>query len=90
MCQKPSERKLLLKKLKKLVVTNETKTKEITTKDVVAPVLAGDTVQLAKLQKSLGDFAYSATLASAKESYTTIENKLVTLKLLIRWIYRLH
>jgi hypothetical protein len=43
---------LLLKKLKKeLVVTNETKTKEITTKDV-APVLAGDTVQLAKLQKS--------------------------------------
>jgi YidC/Oxa1 family membrane protein insertase len=69
----PSERKLLLKKLKKLVVTNETKTKEITTKDVVAPVLAGDTVQLAKLQKSLGDFAYSATLASAKESYTTIE-----------------
>jgi methyl coenzyme M reductase subunit C len=50
-------RKLLLKKLKKeLVVTNETKTKEITTKDVVAPVLAGDTVQLAKLQKVIRRF----------------------------------
>jgi YidC/Oxa1 family membrane protein insertase len=69
---------------KELVVTNETKTKEITTKDVVAPVLAGDTVQLAKLQKVIRIFAYSATLASAKESYTTIENKLVTLKLLIK------
>jgi hypothetical protein len=39
---------LLEKAKKELVVTNETKTKEITTKDVVAPVLAGDTVQLAK------------------------------------------
>jgi YidC/Oxa1 family membrane protein insertase len=78
----PSEAEVAAEKAKKeLVVTNETKTKEITTKDVVAPVLAGDTVQLAKLQKSLGDFAYSATLASAKESYTTIENKLVTLKI---------
>jgi hypothetical protein len=33
-----------------------TKTKEITTKDVVAPVLAGDTVQLAKLQKVIRRF----------------------------------
>jgi hypothetical protein len=42
---------LLLKKAKKeLVVTNETKTKEITTKDVVAPVLRYSTIsQVAKV-----------------------------------------
>lgn len=78
----PSEAEVAAEKAKKeLVVTNETKAVVIATKDVAAPVVAGDTVQLAKLQKSLGDFAYSATLASAKESYTTIENKLVTLKI---------
>jgi YidC/Oxa1 family membrane protein insertase len=74
---------LLLKKAKKeLVVTNETKTKEITTKDVVAPVWRYSTIS--QVAKVIRDFAYSATLASAKESYTTIENKLVTLKLLIK------
>ena len=40
-----------------------------------------DTLQLAKLQKSLGSFAYSATLPSAKEGFTTIENELVKLKI---------
>jgi YidC/Oxa1 family membrane protein insertase len=78
----PSEAEVAAEKAKKeLVVTNETKAKVIANKNVTAPVVAGDTVELAKLQKSLGDFAYSATLASAKESYTTIENKLVILKI---------
>ncbi|AWI26115.1 membrane protein insertase YidC [Flavobacterium pallidum] len=40
---------------------------------------AGDSAQLAKLRGTLGDFAYSATLPSAKENFTTIENKLVSL-----------
>ncbi|AWA30210.1 membrane protein insertase YidC [Flavobacterium magnum] len=40
---------------------------------------AGDSAQLAKLRSTLGDFAYSATLPSAKENFTTIENKLVSL-----------
>jgi YidC/Oxa1 family membrane protein insertase len=68
---------------KELVVTNETKTKEITTKDVVAPVLAGDTVQLASCKKSLG-FLLTQQHWLQLKSYTTIENKLVTLKLLIK------
>ena len=77
----PSEAELAAEKAKKeLVVTNETKAKEVATKEAVETVKVGDTVQLAKLQKSLGDFAYSATLPSAKESYTTIENNLVVLK----------
>jgi YidC/Oxa1 family membrane protein insertase len=36
-------------------------------------------VQLAQLEKKLGSFAYSATLPSAQNSSTTIENKLVKL-----------
>ena len=40
-----------------------------------------DSVQLAQLQKTLGAFAYSATLPSAKETFTTIENELVKLKI---------
>jgi YidC/Oxa1 family membrane protein insertase len=40
---------------------------------------AGDSAQIAKLKNTLGDFAYSASLPSAKESFTTIENKLVSL-----------
>jgi YidC/Oxa1 family membrane protein insertase len=39
----------------------------------------GDAVQLAQLEKKLGSFAYSATLPSAQNSSTTIENKLVKL-----------
>jgi len=78
----PSEAEVAAEKAKKeLVVTNETKEKEVTKNEVVSLDVPGDTVQLAKLQKSLGDFAYSATLPSATESYTTIENKLVVLKI---------
>ncbi len=35
--------------------------------------------EVAKLQSSLGNFAYSATLPSAKEAFTTIENDLIQL-----------
>ncbi len=51
----------------------------------VAPVAgnttATDSVQVAKLQSTLGSFAYSATLPSAKAEFTTIENELITLKI---------
>ncbi|MBX9887629.1 MAG: membrane protein insertase YidC [Flavobacteriaceae bacterium] len=77
----PSEAELAAEKAKKeLVVANETTTKAVAAKEIADVVKVGDTVQLAELQKSLGDFAYSATLPSAKESYTTIENNLVVLK----------
>jgi YidC/Oxa1 family membrane protein insertase len=58
------------------------KIKEVKTKQLVATVkdtTVADTVKLQKLQSSLGSFAYSATLPSAKEGFTTIENNLVKL-----------
>ncbi|MDI9310533.1 MAG: membrane protein insertase YidC [Limnohabitans sp.] len=46
----------------------------------VTPV-ASDSTQLKALQASLGSFAYSATLPSAKENFTTIENEVLKLKI---------
>ena len=40
-----------------------------------------DTLKLQKLQSTLGSFAYSATLPSAKESYTVLENEVIKLKI---------
>ena len=40
-----------------------------------------DSVKIQKLQGSMGSFAYSATLPSAKENFTTIENELVSIKI---------
>jgi YidC/Oxa1 family membrane protein insertase len=40
-----------------------------------------DSTQLAQLRGTLGNFAYSATLPSAKNDFTTIENDLLSLKI---------
>lgn len=53
---------------------------------VSVPVNSIDTssanvAQIDKLKKSLGNFAYSATLASAKDTVTTLENELVRIKI---------
>ncbi|HNP33231.1 MAG TPA: membrane protein insertase YidC [Flavobacterium sp.] len=40
-----------------------------------------DSAAIKKLQGSLGSFAYSATLPSAKENFTTLENEFVSLKI---------
>ncbi|MTH14244.1 membrane protein insertase YidC [Flavobacterium sp. LC2016-01] len=81
----PSEKEIAAEKAKKeLVAKQEAQAKADKTKTAVAPVAAttpGDTVQLAQLQKTLGGFAYSATLPSAKESFTTIENEKIKLKI---------
>jgi YidC/Oxa1 family membrane protein insertase len=79
----PTEADIAADKVKKELVIQDAKTKEAQANVIAEPtvITAGDTLQLAQLQKSLGDFAYSATLPSAKESYTTIENKLVKLKI---------
>ncbi|WP_291102997.1 MULTISPECIES: membrane protein insertase YidC [unclassified Flavobacterium] len=80
----PSEATIAAEKAKKEQVTKEDKANKIVTnQEAAAPtmVAAGDTLQLAKLQKSLGNFAYSATLPSAKNAFTTIENDLVKLKI---------
>lgn len=56
-----------------------TATKEVGT--AIADTTAADSIKIQKLQGTLGSFAYSATLPSAKENFTTIENSLVKLKI---------
>ncbi|CAA9202962.1 Membrane protein insertase YidC [Flavobacterium bizetiae] len=81
----PSDKEIAAEKAKKeLVAKQEAQAKADKTKTAVLPVAAttpGDTVQLAQLQKTLGGFAYSATLPSAKEGFTTIENDKIKLKI---------
>lgn len=81
---KPSEAQLAAEKAKKELVAKEAQAKAASAKQIVAPaaaVVAGDSTQLAQLQKTLGGFAYSATLSSAKNDITTIENDYVLLKI---------
>ncbi|MEO0045465.1 MAG: Membrane protein insertase YidC [Bacteroidota bacterium] len=62
----------------------ETKSKSETTKEVaqtITDTTVADSVKIQKLQATLGSFAYSATLPSAKEEFTTIENELLVLKI---------
>lgn len=76
---KPSEATIAAEKAKKEQVANANKiaaTKETT---ISVANVAKDSTQLAQAQKTLGNFAYSATLPSAKEGFTTIENGLVKL-----------
>ncbi|MDD5150877.1 MAG: membrane protein insertase YidC [Flavobacterium sp.] len=80
----PSEAAITAEKAKKEQVAKENKAnKVVVNQEAATPTIvdAGDTLQLAKLQKSLGNFAYSATLPSAKDTVTTIENDLVKLKI---------
>lgn len=79
---KPDEAQIAAENAKKeLVVKEEIKAQEIAKTTSLATVNPSDTIQLAQLQKSLGGFAYSATLPSAKGGITTLENNLVTLKI---------
>lgn len=81
---KPSEATIAAEKAKKeLVAKQEAQAKDAAAKTAALPIATapGDTLQLAKLQKTLGGFAYSATLPSAKDAYTTIENDVVKLKI---------
>ncbi len=80
----PSEAKIAAEKAKKeQVEKNENANQVVVNQTAVAPfaVVAGDSTQLAQAQKTLGGFAYSATLPSAKVGFTTIENEVVKLKI---------
>jgi YidC/Oxa1 family membrane protein insertase len=79
----PTDAEIAADKAKKELVVKDAKVNETITKvkEVPTTVAAGDTLQMAQLQKSLGNFAYSASLPSAKEAFTTIENKVVRLKI---------
>lgn len=71
-------------KIKQEKIDKAKKAKEVATKQVLETVVdttVSDTVKLQKLSGALGSFAYSATLPSAKESTTTIENDFMILKI---------
>ncbi|MBG6185956.1 membrane protein insertase YidC [Flavobacterium sp. CAN_S2] len=79
----PDPKVVAAEKAQKELLIREAKAKELEAKTVakatVAVAATGDSTQLAQLQKTLGNFAYSATLPSAKSGVTTIENDLVKL-----------
>lgn len=79
--QKEAEKERALKakqeKIDKAKKVEEAQTKQVASVAVDSTV--SDTVKLQKLQGALGSFAYSATLPSAKEGYSVIENDLVKL-----------
>ncbi len=81
----PDPKAIAAEKAKKELVAQAAKAKELAQKSIekaaVAVATRGDSTQLAQLQKTLGNFAYSATLPSAKGDFTTIENNLVKLKI---------
>ena len=79
----PDPKVVAAEKAKKELSIKEAKAKELEAKTVeratVTVAATGDSTQLAQLQITLGNFAYSATLPSAKAGLTTIENELVKL-----------
>jgi YidC/Oxa1 family membrane protein insertase len=79
----PSEAAIAAEKAKKELVAKEKVNKAIPTVSQQNPVVTavGDSTQLVQLQKKLGGFAYSATLPTAKENFTTFENEKVILKI---------
>ena len=86
----PSESEIAAEKAKKEQVESAkqsqhtaTKPLEVTQMDTVA----NDSLKISKLAGTLGGFAYSATLPSAKQDFTVIENKVMQLKIANRGGY---
>ena len=80
----PSEATIAAQKAKKEQLAKAaSKAKALQAEILATPtaVVEGDSTQLVELQKTLGSFAYSATLPSAKNDFTTIENEVVKLKI---------
>jgi YidC/Oxa1 family membrane protein insertase len=80
----PDPKVVAAEKAQKELVLKAQKAKELANKAVekaTVAVATGDTTQLVALQKTLGNFAYSATLPSAKNDFTTIENEVIKLKI---------
>lgn len=62
----------------------EAKVKQEATKDVaktITDTTVADSVKIQKLKGTLGSFAYSATLPSAKDDFTVLENEVIKLKI---------
>ena len=79
----PSEKEEAEKARQEQLV-KDAKIKDVKTQQVLVTKIdstVNDSTQIAKLKGVLGSFAYSATLPTAKENFTIIENKLVILKI---------
>lgn len=80
----PSQEEIAAEKAKKEQVAKQQVAKEVTVKQTVATIAdttVTDSLKIQQLQGTLGGFAYSATLPSAKEAFTTIENDVIKLKI---------
>ena len=64
----------------KKVETNVKEDTYVTPAEDFTATLASDSTQIVALQNKLGAFAYSATLPSAKEEETQVENEVLDLK----------
>ena len=77
---KPTQAEIDKKAKQELVEKTKTADNKVA-KVAETVVLPTDSVQVAKMKATLGSFAYSATLPSAKSEFTTIENELLILKI---------
>ncbi|MBF6654143.1 membrane protein insertase YidC [Flavobacterium columnare] len=75
----PTQAEIDAEKAKKEKIVKAKKTLVKTTD--LASVVGDSTKVTAALKATLGSFAYSATLPSAKEEFTTLENELIRLKI---------
>ncbi len=82
---KPTPEEIEAEKAKKELVESEKKSEENTTPDFVPssePIVVNpqDSLALVNAKSQLGAFAYSASLPSAKDEFTKIENDVLSLK----------
>ncbi|MEO8235478.1 MAG: membrane protein insertase YidC [Flavobacterium sp.] len=77
---KPTQAEIDKKAKQELVEKAKTEDNQVA-KVTETAVLPTDSVQVAKMKATLGSFAYSATLPSAKSEFTTIENEVIILKI---------
>ncbi|MGL2967232.1 membrane protein insertase YidC [Flavobacterium sp. XGLA_31] len=76
---KEQQEKAKKEKVEKAQQAKQSKTKELAA--VAQDSTVADSVKIKELQGALGSFAYSATLPSAKEAFTTLENEFIKLKI---------
>ena len=82
----PTEKEIAAEKAKKAqtekaAALTKAKSMQVANTTEIVATKANDTLQNAKLKETLGNFAYSASLPTAKEGFTTLENDLVILKI---------
>ncbi len=80
---KPSDKEIAAEKAKKEQAVQQKDIEKVSKEGAMTAIdtTVSDSLRRIRLESSLGSFAYSGTLASAKENFTVIENDLVSLKI---------